>query len=145
MVRNGIEAGAFVFGSGKRALAAFQGRRVVAIRSGDLTRTHRKRLVRGGFLHRVMKGWYIPVRHDQTAGEGTAWYTSFRDFAPPTSPAASVRAGAFLPNNRHRFTPVTGHGAATASRVHAQGRQQTHGITVQDVAVRRQVYPAGGA
>jgi len=61
-------------------LKTLQGRGVVAIRSGDLTRTHRERLVRGGFLHQVMKGWYIPVRYDQTAGESTAWYTSFWDF-----------------------------------------------------------------
>ena len=27
-----------------------------------------------------MKGWYIPARHDQSAGESTAWYTSYWDF-----------------------------------------------------------------
>jgi len=32
----------------------------VAIRSRDLTRTHRERLVKNGFLQEVMKGWYIP-------------------------------------------------------------------------------------
>ena len=62
------------------ALKALQDQRVVAIRSGDLTRTHRERLTKGGFLLEVMKGWYIPARHDQSAGESTAWYTSFWDF-----------------------------------------------------------------
>jgi hypothetical protein len=62
------------------ALQELEDRGFIAIRSGDLSRTHRERLVRNGFLHEVMKGWYIPARHDQTAGESTAWYTSFWDF-----------------------------------------------------------------
>ena len=33
---------------------------VVAIRSGDLTRTHRERLTRNSFLQEVIKGWYVP-------------------------------------------------------------------------------------
>lgn len=53
---------------------------MVAIRSGDLTRTHRERLCRGGFLQEVIKGWYIPARPDETAGESTAWYASFWQF-----------------------------------------------------------------
>jgi hypothetical protein len=28
----------------------------------------------------VMKGWYIPARPDERAGESTAWYASFWDF-----------------------------------------------------------------
>ena len=55
--------------------------RGVAIRSADLTRTHRQRLVKNGFLQEVMKGWYIPSRADETAGESTAWYASFWHFA----------------------------------------------------------------
>lgn len=62
------------------ALKALQDRGIVAIRSRDLTRTHRERLLKAGFLHQVMKGWYIPARHDQSTGESTAWYTSFWDF-----------------------------------------------------------------
>lgn len=52
----------------------------VAIQAGDLTRTHRERLIKGGFLQEVMKGWYITSRPDQPVGESTAWYTSFWDF-----------------------------------------------------------------
>lgn len=52
----------------------------VAIRSSDLTRTHRERLCRNGFLEEVIKGWYIPARPDETAGESTAWYASFWEF-----------------------------------------------------------------
>jgi fido (protein-threonine AMPylation protein) len=63
-----------------QVLKALQNRGVIAIRSGDMTRTHRERLVRNGFLQPVMKGWYIPARPDETAGESTAWYASFWDF-----------------------------------------------------------------
>ena len=62
------------------ALKALQDKGFIAIRSGDLSRTHRERLVRNGFLHEVMKGWYIPARQDQTAGDSTWWYTSYWDF-----------------------------------------------------------------
>jgi len=61
-------------------LKKLQNQGVVAVRSGDLTRTHRERLVKNGFLKEVMKGWYIPARPDEAAGESTAWYASFWDF-----------------------------------------------------------------
>jgi len=51
-----------------------------AIRSSDLPRIHRERLSRSGFLHEVMKGWYVPARPDEAPGESTAWYTSFWGF-----------------------------------------------------------------
>ena len=52
-----------------------------AIRSRDLTRTHRERLLANGFLQEVMKGWYIPSRPDEVKGESTAWYASFWRFS----------------------------------------------------------------
>ncbi|WP_343630160.1 Fic family protein [Roseateles sp.] len=58
-----------------------QARRV--IRSGDLSRTHRERLVRAGFLEEVIKGWYLPARPDAGPGpSGTtaAWMAGMRDF-----------------------------------------------------------------
>ena len=61
-------------------LKALQDRGVVAIRSSDLERTNRERLTANGFLLPVIKGWYIPARPDETAGESTAWYASFWDF-----------------------------------------------------------------
>lgn len=62
------------------ALKALQDRGVVGVRSSDLTRTHRERLIKNGYLQEVMKGWYIPVRPDDDRGESTAWYASFWDF-----------------------------------------------------------------
>ena len=61
-------------------LHKLQERGVVAIRSGDLTRTHRERLCKSGFLQEVIKGWYVPARPDEVPGESTAWYASFWSF-----------------------------------------------------------------
>jgi fido (protein-threonine AMPylation protein) len=52
----------------------------VAIRSSDLSRVHRERLSKNGFLQEVMKGWYIAARPDQAVGESTAWYASYWSF-----------------------------------------------------------------
>ena len=62
------------------ALKALQDKGIVAIRSSDLGRTHRERLLASDFLQKVMKGWYIPARSDEQAGESTAWYASYWDF-----------------------------------------------------------------
>ena len=61
-------------------LQSFQKRGVVAVRSRELTRTHRERLIRNGFLKEIIKGWYLIARPDEVAGESTAWYASFWDF-----------------------------------------------------------------
>ena len=52
----------------------------VAIRSKDLTRTHRERLLKNGFLQEVIKGWYIPSSPEDKMGESTAWYAAFWPF-----------------------------------------------------------------
>ncbi len=44
-------------------LAHLQQRGIIALRATDLTRTHRVRLIKNGFLQEVMKGWYIPRAH----------------------------------------------------------------------------------
>ena len=50
------------------------------IRSRELSRTHRERLVRNGFLKEVIKGWLIPSDPVGTAGESAGWYASFWEF-----------------------------------------------------------------
>ena len=62
------------------ALKALQDRGIVAIQAADLSRAHRERLLKNGFLQEVMKGWYLPARPDAAAGESTAWYASFWAF-----------------------------------------------------------------
>jgi hypothetical protein len=61
-------------------LKILQDQEIVAIRTSHLTRTHRERLLKNGFLREVVKGWYIPTRPFDAPGESTAWYTSFWAF-----------------------------------------------------------------
>lgn len=66
-----------------QSLALFktlQDQGIVAIRTDAMTRTHRERLLKNGFIKEVMKGWYIPSRPDEPAGESTIWYASFWGF-----------------------------------------------------------------
>jgi hypothetical protein len=62
------------------ALKTLQDKGIIAIRAGDLSRTHRERLLKNGFIQEVMKGWYIAARPGERAGDSTAWYASFWDF-----------------------------------------------------------------
>lgn len=62
------------------ALAKLQKGGVVAIKSRDLSRVHRERLIKNGFLKEVVKGWYIPTKPEELKGESTAWYASYWDF-----------------------------------------------------------------
>jgi hypothetical protein len=61
----------------RKILRTLQERGVVAVRSGDLTRTYRERLVKNGSLQVVMKGWYIPASPEEATGASTAWFASF--------------------------------------------------------------------
>lgn len=61
-------------------LKELQDRGQVALRSDDMGRIHRERLQKSGFIKEVMKGWYIPSRPDEPAGESTSWYASFWAF-----------------------------------------------------------------
>src|SRR5450830_1722556 len=55
-----------------------QGARV--IRSAQLSRTHRERLIKGGFLEEVFKGWYLPSRPGEPLGSTAAWFAGMRNF-----------------------------------------------------------------
>lgn len=61
-------------------LHTLQKQGMVAIRSADLTRSHRQRLTQNGFLQEVIKGWYVAARPDEATGESTAWYAAFWRF-----------------------------------------------------------------
>ncbi len=61
-------------------LKKLQGQGIVAIKSDQLTRSVKERLLKNGFLKEVMRGWYICSRPDEPIGESTAWYTSFWGF-----------------------------------------------------------------
>jgi hypothetical protein len=61
-------------------LRKLQNNGIIAIQPSNLSRTHRERLLKNGFLQPVMKGWYIPSRQNETTAESTTWYASFWDF-----------------------------------------------------------------
>lgn len=52
----------------------------IAIKSSRISRTHRERLSKHGFLQEVLKGWYIPRRPEEQKGETTSWYMSYWTF-----------------------------------------------------------------
>lgn len=54
------------------------GRRV--FRSKELTRVHRERLLKNGFLREVMKGWLISSSPGAGPGDTTPWFASFWEF-----------------------------------------------------------------
>jgi fido (protein-threonine AMPylation protein) len=65
------------------SLAALQelqkgGHRV--FRSRELSRTHRERLLRNGFLREVIKGWLMSSSPSARDGDSTPWYASFWEF-----------------------------------------------------------------
>lgn len=62
-------------------LKELQDKGAVAIRTSQLSRTHRQRLLKAGFIREVMKGWYTPTRPDEPPGESTGWYASFWSFS----------------------------------------------------------------
>lgn len=63
-----------------QTLKALQDDGQVAIRSRDLERKARERLLAAGYLQRVIKGWYVASRPDAKPGDSTAWYASFWEF-----------------------------------------------------------------
>lgn len=66
--------------SSLEALKALRDEGAVAIRSENLTRTHRERLLKNGFLQEVMKGWYVPASPNDRTGDTTPWYAAFWEF-----------------------------------------------------------------
>jgi len=73
------------------------------VRSSEISRTHRERLIRNGFLSEVVKGWLIVTDPSLEEGTSTAWYASFWSFVRQylnnrfgdeycLSPEASIKA-----------------------------------------------------
>ncbi|WP_374506177.1 Fic family protein [Flavobacterium sp.] len=61
-------------------LQVIQGNNIVAIKSEDLTRTHRDRLISNGFIREVIRGWYIAINPEESKGNSTSWFTSYWGF-----------------------------------------------------------------
>jgi hypothetical protein len=61
-------------------LRKLQEKRETAIKTEELSRTHRERLVKNGFLKEVIRGWYMISRPDERKGDTTSWYSHFWHF-----------------------------------------------------------------
>ncbi|MFM9911705.1 MAG: Fic family protein [Chitinophagaceae bacterium] len=61
-------------------LKDLQDRGIVAIKSPALSRVHRVRLQKNGFLKEVTKGWYISTPADEQPGDSTSWHASYWHF-----------------------------------------------------------------
>ena len=63
-----------------KELATLQAKGHRAVRSDMLTRTHRERLVKAGYLEEVRKSWYLPARPGESLGSTASWFAGMRDF-----------------------------------------------------------------
>ncbi len=61
-------------------LHRLQGGGNLVIRSKDLSDTHRKRLLKTGYLEEVMPGWYVSTSPSAQTGDTTPWYSAFWQF-----------------------------------------------------------------
>jgi hypothetical protein len=62
-------------------LKGFQDKDGVAIiKTNAISRIHRDRLLKNGFIQEVMKGWYISANPGQRKGDSTSWYAAFWKF-----------------------------------------------------------------
>ena len=57
------------------------GKANAVIKSDELPRIHKERLLTNGFIQEVIKGWFIVSKPESPKGDSTSWYTSFWDFA----------------------------------------------------------------
>lgn len=61
-------------------LRILQNQQLVGIKTSDLSRVHRERLLENGFIKKVLNGWYISARPEEKKGESTSWYMAFWGF-----------------------------------------------------------------
>ena len=62
------------------ALAKLQAGARRVFRSKELSRVHRERLLRVGFLQQVVRGWLLASSPGTAPGESTPWFASFWEF-----------------------------------------------------------------
>ena len=94
------------------------GRRI--FRSAELTRLHRERLVKSGFLREVMKGWLISSSPDANPGDTTPWYASFWEFCASYCTTRFGEAWHLSPSNLYCFTRKTPSYLARSSSIHRE-------------------------
>lgn len=62
-------------------LKELQDNGITVFQTKDLSRTHRERLMKNGFLKEAIKGWYILSSYRERPVDSTSWYASFWKFA----------------------------------------------------------------
>ncbi|MFN6378681.1 MAG: Fic family protein [Flavobacteriales bacterium] len=62
------------------ALKVLQDEGKAAIKTSELTRADRERLVKNGFLFEITRGWYLSTPSSEKLGDSTTWYVSFWHF-----------------------------------------------------------------
>ena len=61
-------------------LKALQDKGKIAIKRSELTRTHKDRLLKNGFISEVYSGWFIISSPENKEGDSTSWYSSYWKF-----------------------------------------------------------------
>lgn len=61
-------------------LKALQDKGKIAIKRSELTRTHKDRLLKNGFISEVCSGWFIISSPENKEGDSTSWYSSYWKF-----------------------------------------------------------------
>jgi len=61
-------------------LKGLQDKGKIAIKRSELTRTHKERLLKNGFISEVYSGWFIISSPENKEGDSTSWYSSYWKF-----------------------------------------------------------------
>lgn len=61
-------------------LLNLQNKNGVAIKNSEISRRHKERLVKNGFIKEVAKGWFISTNPGERPGDTTSWYISYWQF-----------------------------------------------------------------
>lgn len=61
-------------------LKTLQDKNISAIKTDELKRVHRERLLKNNFIREVVKGWYLLVPSNEVEGDTSSWYASYWHF-----------------------------------------------------------------
>ncbi|MGP8215253.1 MAG: Fic family protein [Bacteroidia bacterium] len=61
-------------------LRKLQDKGLSAIKASELSRVHKDRLLKNGFIKEIVRGWYILTPSHEQTGDSTSWYASYWHF-----------------------------------------------------------------
>ena len=53
---------------------------IAIVKAEAISRSHKERLIKNGFIKEVMKGWYISSNPQERKGDTTSWFTAYWQF-----------------------------------------------------------------